>query len=659
MKKTFLKKGNGGFAIGEIILFSAYKEPQKQTAENPAGEEKTFETAFARTQKAYNTQIDTAAQRGDEKAANILRAQCMMLEDEKFVSSVKSKIREGRFSAAYAVHIASEEAAAKLAGAESEYLRARTSDIKNVGRRIIAEITGEGTDLAFGKEAIIYAEDISPEEIIAFDKNRVKAIVTKAGSPLSHTSILAGTYSIPYLFGLERSLCPPSGTRVIVDGEAGIFIAGPDAETLAAYEKKILEFEAVSHEDDSDSPVGFYANIAGIDDLEPAQKNGAAGIGLFRTEFLFMNRDTLPTEEEQFIIYRQVAEKMGKREAIIRTMDIGTDKQTKCLVLPKEENPALGKRAIRICLSEPRLFREQLRALFRAAEYGNIKIMFPMIASAWELEEIKKELEIAAKELEEKGVSYKIPPCGIMIETPAAAICSDRLAKMADFFSIGTNDLTQYTLAADRRGEGMEKYFDSKHEAVFKLIEITVQNAHKNGIPVCVCGELGGDPEAIPRLIGLGVDKLSMSPGKIPQAKKAAKKYLSRQKIQEPLTAPADGLLIPMSEIPDKAFASGVLGECLAVDTDDGKIYAPCNGKVTFVAGTSHAITIESDLGTKILIHAGINTVTLNGQGFNCKVKAGGTVKQGELILEEDVSLIRKKGFSPMVIMAYGEKLEK
>ncbi len=660
MRKESAKKGNGGQGIGTILHFSKFVSPEKRITTDVREEHIRFEEAMRKANESYKEKQAIMQQKDDSKAADIIEAQQMMLNDDSFRKAVIACVDAEHFAAPYAVFTAGEAFAAELEHSDSEYLRARSADIRAVSRKLIDILQGTDTEVYVTEDSVIYADDLSPEELLSVDKKYIKAIITNKGSAVSHTAILAGTYGVPYLFGVNADVIPKTGTAVIVDGDAGIMIIDPDEETKKAYEKVIRESEENMKEGDDNLPVKLYANIAGPDDLELVVKYGAQGIGLFRTEFLFMNRATLPTEDEQYEIYKQVVQAMQNREVIIRTMDIGTDKKTECLPMPDEENPALGKRALRICLDDTELFRTQLRALLRAAKYGILKIMYPMIASAWEINEANNQLKIAAQELASRNEEYKIPECGIMIETPAAAMCSDELAGMVDFFSIGTNDLTQYTLAADRRGVGMERYFNIRHEAVFRLIEMTAANAHKHGITVGICGELGGDPDSISRLVAAGIDELSMSPGRIPLARKAIKEYMDSISIKETceevevtesLTSPADGYLVPMSEIPDEAFSSGAMGQCIAVEPDNGMIYAPCSGKVIMIAARGHAIAIQSDRGKRVLIHAGIDTVKLNGTGFDVKISEGCRVEQGELILIEDIDYIKSQGLSPMVIL--------
>lgn len=656
MKKINAKAGSPGIAVGKLVTFSTWRIPEKQTVSDISSETAAIDKAVSDVCAVYEQRINAASKMDDSETAEILSAQLMLVKDSALHQAILDVINSEHACAAYAAYMGVEKFAQEIEQLEDAYMRARGQDIRGIGRKLADAVRGISCDITLTEDSILFAEDLMPEEIVSLEKRHIKGIVTLRGSNVSHTAILAGTYGIPYLFDPESLEELSDGDTVIADGNEGILIIRPSDETIEECRKRILEQESVDEDIPEELPVKLYANIAGPADLDMVESNGGEGIGLFRTEFLFMNRNTLPSEEEQFEIYKEVAERMYPREVIIRTMDIGTDKQTDCLPLEDEENPALGRRAIRICLDEPELFRTQLRALLRAACFGDLKIMYPMIASGWELDEADIQLKAAAEELRARKENYRIPSCGIMIETPAAALCSDILAEKADFFSIGTNDLTQYTLAADRRGRDMEKYFDSQHEAVFRLIDLVVKNAHARGVAVGICGELGGIPEAIPKLLKSGVDELSMSPGRLRAVRKAVSDHVkSTFEFDEPLTAPADGILVKMEDIPDEVFSSGTLGKCIAVDpVESGTVYAPCSGEITMVAETRHAIGIRSDAGSDILIHSGIDTVSLNGEGFECRVSEGQHVSQGEVIMIEDVQLIRKHDLSPMVIMVYG-----
>lgn len=657
MKIIHAKIANGGFACGKAFVLSRRTKAEKTLTSDPDGVLRELGRAIETVRTDYERLLSEAAAAGNTVAEGILQAQLAILQDPVLYEKITAFVRDSGFNGAYAAECAGEEMAAVLETSESEYLRARSSDVRLITERLSDMLSGNAAAAVPTEPSVIVAEEAAPEQLIRIGRENILALITENGSPLSHVSILAGTYGIPYLFGAEE--LPESGAEIAVDGEQGLVILNPDGQTKENIENKIREYQeqGKSSQEDEVYPVRLYANIASPKDLEDVIKNGAEGIGLFRTEFLFMNRKELPTEEEQYQVYRKVLEGMHGREVIIRTMDIGADKKTECLPLPAEENPALGRRAIRICLEEPELFRTQLRAILRAACYGNAGIMYPMITSCEELEAIEEQVRLSAQELKQRQERYAMPKQGIMIETPAAAVISDLLAEYVDFFSIGTNDLTQYTLALDRQGEGLDRYYNPHHEAIYRLIGMTAENAHRHSTTVGVCGELGGNPKAIRRLVECGVDELSMSPGKLPQARAALRKMQKENNAAfDELTAPADGVLIPMEQIPDEAFSSGVLGTCVAVETESGEIFAPCNGTITMVSETKHAFGIRSDAGSELLIHIGINTVSLQGKGFDCKLRKGQRIQQGELLMRADVSYIRSMGLSPMVILAYGLK---
>ena len=654
--------GCPGYAAAPVFI-------RKAAVIRAAGQRLSTAEELARLDAARSLAAETlakAAEHSDGKAADIIAARSVILNDPALLDGIRSRIVNEELDAASAALAAGEAMAAGFEAMDNEYLKGRSADIRDVAGMIARALSGDTEDTVPLSPSIVFAEEITPEFVAAADKNLLSGIVTKKGSPASHTSILCGSYSIPYVFDAdipEEEL--RAASTAAIDPERGAVILDPDEETakrigLAADRERKERTEAADYK----GRIKLFANISGPGDLEAVRQSGAGGIGLFRTEFLYMNRDTLPTEEEQFAVYKAVLEGMDGRETVIRTMDIGADKKTACLDMPAEENPALGRRAIRICLQQPELFRTQLRALLRAACFGNEMIMYPMIASPSELDDIREQVEIAARELSQRGADYRIPPQGIMVETPAAAILSDIFAKKVDFFSIGTNDLTQYTIALDRTAEGMGRFYDPRHEAVMRLIELTVKNAHDNGIWVGICGELGGDPKAIPRLAGMGVDELSMSPGKIGKAKAALsaadaeseKTEVPAMPQPEDFAAPADGSLIPMEEIPDPTFSEGMLGKCVAVEPKSGQIYSPCRGTVTMVAETGHAVGILSETGREVLVHVGIDTVSLAGRGFSPRCAAGDKVETGDILLEADLDVIRGAGLSAMVILAVKEQ---
>ena len=438
-------------------------------------------------------------------------------------------IKTEQVNAEYAVAVTGDNFAEMFAGMDDDYMKARAADVKDISNRLIRCLSGEsGNDLNFTEASIIVADDLSPSETVQMDKEKILAFVTVHGSSNSHTSILARMMNIPALIGVPVDLDQiRSGMKAVVDGIQGEVIFEPDEdvcrEAISKIEKekdKLRLLQELKGKDNvtlSGKKINVYANIGGVGDVGYVLENDAGGIGLFRSEFLYLGRDDFPTEEEQFQAYRQVLQTMGEKKVIIRTLDIGADKQVDYFNLGKEDNPALGYRAIRICLKQPDIFKTQLRALLRAAVYGNLSIMYPMITST---EEVTKIYEIVAevkKELKEQEIPFKDPEQGIMIETPAAVMISDKLAQMVDFFSIGTNDLTQYTLAIDRQNERLDDFYNPHHEAILRMIQMVIDSAHKYGKWAGICGELGGDLELTETFVKMGIDELSVSPSAILQ----------------------------------------------------------------------------------------------------------------------------------------------
>lgn len=425
-------------------------------------------------------------------------------------------------NAEYAVATTGDNFSEMFANMEDEYFSARAADIKDISERVVRILSGnEGSDQLGDEPVIVVAQDLAPSETVQMDKTKLLSFVTELGSTNSHTAILARTMGIPALIGIaiEKEW---DGRQAIVDGVSGKLIVDPDEETLSEYRDKLareeeqkqllLTMKGKENITKSGQRINLYANIGNVSDLATVLQNDAGGIGLFRSEFLYLEKDTFPTEEEQFAVYRHVAETMAGKPVIIRTLDIGADKQVDYFELDKEENPAMGYRAIRICLTRREIFKTQLRALFRASNYGKIMIMYPMIISVEEVRTIKEIVEEVKAELREAGIKFDAVEQGIMIETPAAAIISDQLAKEVDFFSIGTNDLTQYTLAIDRQNAKLDIFYNPHHEAILRMIELVVKNAHEAGIWAGICGELGADMELTERFLAMGVDELSVSP---------------------------------------------------------------------------------------------------------------------------------------------------
>lgn len=518
----------GGIAIGKISVYKKDEQLVKRVKIEDADAEMerytaARNTAAAQLQKLY----DKALKEVGEANAAIFEVHQMMLEDEDYNESVENIIRSQMVNAEYAVASTADNFAQMFEAMDDDYMRGRAADVRDISERVITVLAGgAGGGLDSDEPVIIAADDLAPSETVQLDKDKVLSFVTAHGSENSHTAILARTMGIPALIGtgidLDESV---DGKLGIVDGINGVVYVDPDAELLEEMKKKQQEeqekkrlLQTLKGKENitlDGQKVMLYANVGNIKDLGIALQNDAGGIGLFRSEFIYLGQDHYPTEEEQFQIYKTVAETMAGRRVIIRTLDIGADKQCDYFELDKEDNPAMGLRAIRICLTRPEIFKTQLRALFRASVYGNINIMYPMIISVDEVRQIKAIVEEVKAELKEQGIEYGNPAQGIMIETPASVMMSRELAEEVDFFSIGTNDLTQYTLAIDRQNSKLDKFFDSHHPAVLRMIQMTVENAHKAGIWCGICGELGADQALTKDFLAMGVDELSVSPGSI------------------------------------------------------------------------------------------------------------------------------------------------
>ena len=518
----------GGIAIGKISVYKKDEQLVKRVKIEDADAEmarytQARNTAAEQLQKLY----DKALKEVGEANAAIFEVHQMMLEDEDYNESVENIIRAQMVNAEYAVASTADNFAQMFEAMDDDYMRGRAADVRDISERVINVLAG-GTNGALDSDepVIIVADDLAPSETVQLDKDKVLSFVTAHGSENSHTAILARTMAIPALIGTEIDLDETvNGKLAIVDGVNGVVYVDPDAELLAEMQQKQQEeqekkrlLQTLKGKENvtlDGQKVMLYANVGNIKDLGIALQNDAGGIGLFRSEFIYLGQDHYPTEEEQFQIYKTVAETMAGRRVIIRTLDIGADKQCDYFELDKEENPAMGLRAIRICLTRPEIFKTQLRALFRASVYGNINIMYPMIISVDEVRRIKAIVEEVKAELTEQGIEYGNPAQGIMIETPASVMMSRELAEEVDFFSIGTNDLTQYTLAIDRQNSKLDGFFDSHHPAVLRMIQMTVENAHKAGIWCGICGELGADQSLTKDFLAMGVDELSVSPGSI------------------------------------------------------------------------------------------------------------------------------------------------
>lgn len=511
-------------AIGKIRVFS--KEDsliEKISVQDTAAEKKRYEAARAEAVLQLEELYEKAAADTGEEAGAIFKMHSMLLEDPDYVGSVNFIIASENTNSEHAVKATGEKLASIFSEMEDEYMKERAADITDVTERLIRILTGKTEDFILREPAIIVAEDLTPSETVQMDKSKILAFVTRRGSVNSHTAILARMMGIPALIGTNmaepRSL---EGKLAVADGKKGIFLVEPDAKQLKVYEEK--QKEEAEHKADLKKIIGketvtqdgrtikLYANIGSTEDLSAVLEQDAGGIGLFRSEFLYLEKDNYPTEEEQFQAYKQVLEAMEGKKVIIRTLDIGADKQAEYFQMEKEENPAMGCRAIRICLERIEVFKTQLRALLRASVFGNLAVMYPMIISVEEIIRIKEIVEEVKQELTDNSIPFGRIEQGIMVETPAAVLISDLLAKEADFFSIGTNDLTQYTLAVDRQNPKLISYYNPKHEAVLRMIQMVVKNGHEAGIWVGICGELAADLSLTEVFLRAGVDELSVSP---------------------------------------------------------------------------------------------------------------------------------------------------
>ena len=533
MEKYIGKSVYKGTAIGPInVLKKSDGIVKRQHVEDVAAELQRLEDAKKQAQAQLGALYEKALQEVGEVNAQIFEVHQMMLEDEDYQDAIHSMIETEELNAEYAVAVTGDNFAEIFANMDDEYMQARSADVKDISNRLIRNLSGEEElDWAHMEPSIIVADDLTPSETVQMDKRKILAFVTVHGSTNSHTAILARMMNIPALIGVPVELDSlHSGTMGIVDGKDAVFCVDPDEATIAAAhemqaraaeQKRLLaNYKGRPSVTKSGRKVNVYANIGSVSDVAYVQENDAEGIGLFRSEFLYLGKTALPDETEQFNTYRQVLQTMGGKKVIIRTLDIGADKNVDYLGLGKEDNPAMGYRAIRICLKQPDVFKTQLRALLRAAKYGNLAIMYPMITST---EEVKRIYEIVAEveeELKAQEIQYKIPEQGIMIETPAAAIISDRLAEMVDFFSIGTNDLTQYTLAIDRQNEKLDEFYNPHHEALLRMIQMVVDNAHKCGKWAGICGELGADVTLTEQFVRMGLDELSVAPSMVLKLRK-------------------------------------------------------------------------------------------------------------------------------------------
>jgi phosphotransferase system enzyme I (PtsI) len=526
MEKYSGKSIYNSVAIGKLYFYAkAENMVKRKKIEDLEAEVARYEEAKFNAIGQLGELYDKAVKEVGEVNAQIFEVHQMMLEDDDFNNSIFNLIRSQNLNAEYAVATTGDNFADIFANMDDDYMKARSADVKDISERVVSILCGNSASGGIGDESvIILAEDLAPSETVQMDKSKLLGFVTRQGSSNSHTAILARTMQIPALIGVDIKK-EWNGKLAIVDGYTATLIIDPDEKTLYDYQKKIEE-ESYKHEllqqlkgmenvTLSGRKVNLYANIGNIQDLLSVLENDAGGIGLFRSEFIYLSSDDFPTEEQQFRIYMQVAETMSGKKVIIRTLDIGADKQADYFHLDHEENPAMGYRAIRICLTRQEIFKTQLRALFRASAYGNIAIMYPMISSLEEVKKIKEISTLVKAELKAEGIPYGDVEEGIMIETPAAAIISDLLAKEVDFFSIGTNDLTQYTLAIDRQNAKLDEFYNPHHEAILRLIKMVTDNAHDAGIWCGICGELGADQSLTKAFLDYGLDELSVSPGSI------------------------------------------------------------------------------------------------------------------------------------------------
>lgn len=527
-------KGTGypvypGIAVGPVFVYQKQSDFLPISSQGASIEKAKFDAALETAKKQLQQLFLKAKEELGEEQAMIIDVQMMMLDDLDFLESVESMIQNGA-SAAKAVLDSGELFCSAFSSMDDEYMKARAIDIKDVSQRIVKILCGDDSSVSITRPCILVAEDLTPSQTVQLPKDKILAFVTKQGSSNSHTAILARTMNIPSLVQADISLDNIHGKQIIVDGFHGVYYLEPDEQTFFLMKEqqnkasqKVQQLETYRGKASitkAGRKINLFANIGNPEDVELALAGDAEGIGLLRSEFLYLGRNSFPTEDELFTAYRKVVEKMKGRRVVIRTLDIGADKKADYFGLEAEENPALGYRGIRICLMQEEIFRPQMRAVYRAAAYGNVSVMFPMITSLWEVQQIKKFCTQIKKELQAENIPWGEVELGIMIETPAAALISEQLAKEVDFFSVGTNDLTQYTLAVDRQNNKLNRFYDPHHPAVLTLLAMIAKNAHKAGIWVGICGELGADTSLTEDFIQMGFDELSVSPGRILELRK-------------------------------------------------------------------------------------------------------------------------------------------
>jgi len=522
-----------GIAMGPVVVLRKNDYQVKRTRiEDAEAEAARVDVALKASQEQLQKLYYKAVKEVGEASAAIFEVHQMMLEDEDYLEAIQSMIRTEQVNAEYAVAVTGDNFAEMFASMDDDYMKARSADIRDISERLVRNLSGQGdVDLSSIEPSVIVADDLSPSETVQMDKDKILAFVTVHGSTNSHTAILARMMNIPALIGVKMNLEElQTGMTAVVDGFGGKVTFDPDEELKAQTEarmqeeeeklKLLQELKGKENITLDGRKINIYANIGSVGDIGYVMENDAGGIGLFRSEFLYLGRNDFPTEEEQFQAYKQAVQMMAGKKVIIRTLDIGADKQVDYFNLGNEDNPAMGYRAIRICLKQPEIFKTQLRALLRAAVYGNLSIMYPMITSTEEVKQIYEIVAEVEEELKAQEIQYKIPEQGIMIETPAAAIISDRLAEMVDFFSIGTNDLTQYTLAIDRQNEKLDEFYNPHHEALLRMIQMVVDNAHKCGKWAGICGELGADVTLTEQFVRMGLDELSVAPSMVLKLRK-------------------------------------------------------------------------------------------------------------------------------------------
>lgn len=523
------KGTGGGVAVGSVYLLRKGEGqiPMHRT-EDPAGELRQLEAALQTAREQLGRLYESARERAGEESAQVFQIHQMMLEDEDYLEAIRDAVTQEGCNVQWAVSKASQMFSQMFSSMEDAYMRERAADVEDISRRLLRILSGSGdAGIRFDAPVILAAEDLSPSETVQLDQEKILAFLTEKGSDNSHTAILARTMGIPAVVGVSRLLkAVEQGMEAGVDGDSGTVWLSPDSAVLETLgekaalqreqKRRLARLRGLPAQTQSGRRMMLYANIGGVEDVQAALSNDAEGVGLFRTEFLYLQSRTYPTEEEQFAVYRKVVQGMDGRRVIFRTLDIGADKQADYFQLEAEENPAMGVRAIRICLERPDLFRTQLRAIYRAGAYGPVGIMFPMITSLWELREAKAHCEAVRQELIEEGIPVaEKAEIGVMIETPAAALISGTLAAHVDFFSIGTNDLTQYTLALDRQNSKAGRFYDPHHPAVLELIRISAKAAHEGGAWCGICGELAADLSLTEQFLDWGIDELSVSPGGI------------------------------------------------------------------------------------------------------------------------------------------------